>query len=818
MFKNYFTVAFRTFWRNKTFSFINIVGLAIGISASLVIYLIVAYDFGFDKFEPDRSRIYRVVTDMHFPDQDFKNPGVPLPLPAAAKTELTGIEIAAPFHTGNGDINVVVNGGNNKPVVFKKQNSIIYADDNYFKLIPYTWLAGSSQDALKDPFTVVLTESRARSYFPFADVKQAVGQVITYNDSIKARVTGIVKDVTETTDFNFKEFISYSTIENTGLKNNMGYGEWGSVSSSSQLYLKLSEGTAPAQVNKQIAAIHKKNAKNAYLEMSYLLQPFDDIHFNSDYNAYGDRQAHRPTLYGLLIFAAILLLLGCINFINLTTAQAVQRAKEIGIRKTMGGSKGQLVMQFLSETFIMTVAATVLSLALIPWLLKIFADFIPPGLHFGMIGQANMILFILALIVMVTILAGFYPSIILSRYKPVSVLKNQVYTGTSTTRGAWFRKSLTIMQFIIAHAFIIAVFIIGKQIRFTLNKDLGFKKDGIIVLNTPWTFDPDDKKTAGKREVLLQQLRAMPGIDKVCLGGAPPANQGISMTTMKFDNGKKEIETTVEIKYADAEYFELYGMKLKAGRFPEPGDSLREYVINENYARFLGFNNPADAVGKFIQHSDVKKPIVGVLSDFYSQSLHTEIKPLVYTAIKSNQATFHILLKPGGGNNAWQNTLSQIQQSYKSVYPDENFEYRFFDESIAKFYKSEQDTSRLLKWAAGLAILISCLGLLGLVIYTTAQRTKEIGVRKVLGASVPQIVGMISKDFLLLVLVAFIIAAPLAWLGMHKWLENFAYRTDISWWIFILGGCIMIMVALLTLSFQTIKTAMMNPVKSLRTD
>lgn len=293
MFKNYLTIAFRNFWRNKIFSFINIIGLAIGISASLVIYLIVSYDFSFDTFQKDKDRIYRVVSNMHFPDQDFKNAGVPLPLPSVVKQQVTGIELAAPFHFGNSEINVgIQSAANNKTIVYKKQPHVMFADNNFFKLISYKWLAGSPANSLSEPFKVVLTESRAKTYFPSQDVTKDIGKVITYDDSIKATVTGIVKDLDKNTDFTFKEFISYTTIENSGLKNNFGWGEWGSVNSSSQFFLKLKPGIQPQQVEKQINDVRKRNEKDAYLKTSHYLQPLSDIHFNEDYDNFNQRQAH----------------------------------------------------------------------------------------------------------------------------------------------------------------------------------------------------------------------------------------------------------------------------------------------------------------------------------------------------------------------------------------------------------------------------------------------------------------------------------------------------------------------------------------------
>ena len=811
MFRNYLTTAFRSFWRNKVFSFINILGLAVGISASLVIFLIVYHEFSFESFQKDKDRIYRVVTDMHFPDQEFKNSGVPLPMAPAVTRELTGIELAVPFHLEKMKVAVQA-AHNSKPDVYKNQEHIIYATDTYFKLVPYRWLAGSP-DVLHNPFAVVLTESRAKSYFPAQDVAKDIGQVITYNDSIKATVAGIIKDLNEATDFTFQEFVSYSTVENTGLRDNWGLTEWGGVSSSDQFLIKLKPGVTPKQIEKQIGEIQKRNGKNAYLEMTYHLQPLADIHFNNDYDNFDQRQAHRPTLYGLLAVAAILLLLGCINFINLTTAHSAVRAKEIGIRKTMGSSKRQLVIQFLSETFVLTLLATILSLVLVPFLLKLFADFIPPEINSHMLWQAPVILFIVALLIVVTLIAGFYPSLVLSKYKPVLVLKNQAFANSGATRKAWLRKSLTIAQFIIAQAFIIAAIIVAKQISFALHKDLGFRKDAILTVATPWRNEHADK-----RMVLLQMIRSIPEVEKAVLAGASPASSGISMSTMKFNDGKKETETTVEVKQADSSYFTLYNMRLVAGRYTIAGDSTKEYVINEHYARFLGFTNPADAVGKMLGRSGSTTPIVGVLRDFNAHSLHEPVKPLVYNDDKRSFSTVHVLLKPDATGKMWTTAIHKIQQAWKQVYPDEDFIYNFFDDSIAKFYKSEQDTSTLLRWATGHSIFISCLGLFGLAIYTTNQRRKEIGVRKVLGATVTQIITLISKDVVQLVLLSFIIAAPLTWWGMNKWLQNFAFRTDVDWWIFVIAGLLLVIAALSTISFQAIKAATANPVKSLRSE
>lgn len=816
MLKNYFTIAIRTLWKNKVFSVINVLGLAIGISASLVIFLLVNYHFNFDKFEKDNNRIYRVVSNFSFSGEEYHNSGVTDPMAAAILKEVTGLDAVVPFRTWNGDAKISVPLDKKEPKVFKHQQNIIFADSNYFNLISYIWIAGSPKTSLRNPYQTVLTESNAKLYFPNLGPTQVVGKEIFFNDSIRATITGVVKDIKENTDFTFKTFMAYATMEQTSLKPD-NWEDWTSTNGAQQLFVKLSAGTSAAQIEKQIAQLYKKYAKQSPDDHSktwHTLQPLSDLHFNADYGAYDLPTGNKSTLYGLLAVAAFLLILGCINFINLTTAHASQRAKEIGIRKTMGSSKKQLIVQFLSETFLLTFLATLLSAALTPLLLKAFSGFIPEGLHFNLTEEPNIILFLVVLMIVVTLLSGFYPALILSGYKPVLVLKNQAYAGTGKTRKAWLRKSLTISQFVIAQVFIMATVLVSKQIHYSLNKDMGFKKEAILYFNTNY-YDT----VRNHKNVLMDKLKAIPGISMVSLCTNPPSSNSTWSGTMKYKDGKKEIESDVQQKYGDSNYIKLYGLKLLAGKNIAATDTVTSFLINETYAHILGFQKPGQAIGKYIEWSKKQIPIAGVVSDFIQKSLHEPVKPLAIASWNNVERNFSIALQPQNiEGTAWKTTINKIEKAFKEVYPEDDFDYSFFDEDIAKYYTAEQNIGSLLKWSTALAIFISCLGLLGLVIYTTTQRTKEIGVRKVLGASVSQIVSLISKDFIRLVLFAFVIAVPLAWIGMNKWLQNFAFRTEISWWTFLSGGVIMIAIALLTLGFQTIKAAMANPVQSLRSE
>jgi len=826
MIKNYFKIAFRGFWKHKLFTLINIIGLSIGISASLVIYLIVHYDFTFDKFHKDSDRIYRVVSNFSFQGNWSHSYGVTAPLAASVKANATGVQFVAPLYTLNPD--VLVDRGSAAPLKLKGQDHITLADQNYFKIFSYKWLAGSSSNALDAPYHVVLTSDRAKLYFPKLSYEQIIGKVVTYN-TLKTTVTGIVAPLTENTDFTCHDFISYSSAApKTRLGNDVQLDQWGSTNSASELFLKLAPGITRANMEKQVNNLLKKYSPlsaddiKRRSDRSFTVQPLSDIHFNQDYGTFDfSGPANKTTLYLLLVVAGFLLLLGCINFINLTTAQAAQRAKEIGIRKTMGSGRGQLIGQFLSETFIITLLAVIISICLAPLVLKLFADFVSSGVKADFIGQPGIFLFLFGLTILVSFLAGFYPALILSGYKPALVLKNQAQSNSHKTRNAWLRKSLTVSQFVIAQFFIMGTMLVSKQIYYALHKDLGFKKDAIVYMDTPYKV-----RKASTNKVLADKLRELPGVAMVSIGIAAPSSGSTNgTTTATYKDGKKDINTAIEVKFVDENYIELYGIKIIAGRNIQPGDSTTGLIANEKYAHVLGFTDPAKLVGKELEKFNGTKNmrIVGIVGNFYSHSVQSPIGPLVIVAKGANDgyqnSTIHVALKPenaGGGD--WNKTIAAMGKAWKESYPDDDFNYQFYDKSIEQFYTQEEHMSTLLTWATGLSILISCLGLLGLAVYTTNQHTKEIGVRKVLGASVAQIVKLLSTELVLLIVLASFIVTPIAWFLMNMWMERYADKTTISWWIFAASGAGMLLVAFVTSSFQTVKAAIVNPVKSLRSE
>ncbi|GAA4300280.1 ABC transporter permease [Compostibacter hankyongensis] len=816
MLKYYFKTALRVFTRNKAFALINVLGLSVGISAALVIFLIVHYEFSFDRFEKDADRIYRIVLDARFNDADGHSAAVPAPLSGAVEREVTGIDATVPVMQFQGDATtqVTVETPAGKPRIYKKQSDVVFTNSGYFKLLPFQWIAGSPATAMKDPFTVVLTESRSRRYFPGMAARDVVGRRLTCND-ITLTVSGIVKDLHEHTAFTAEAFISYSTIAQTSLKDQFMMDVWNDWMIYSQLYVKIAEGSTPGNVETQLKTLlskyNKDVNKDRYHTMSFRLQPLNDIHFNPWYPTLGSRIVHKPTLYGLLAIAAFLLLLGSINFINLTTAYASQRAREIGIRKTMGSSKANLIVQFLGETVLITTLAALVSVALTPLLLRMFRDFIPPGLHFDLLHQSSLIIFLLLLIVAVSFLSGLYPAFVLSGYRPARVLKNQAFADKAQTRNAWVRKTLTVSQFVIAQFFVMATLMVGKQIRFSLNTDMGFNKEAVINFNIP------RDTVAGREKLLLNEIASIPGVALASTGFFAPADKGVAFVNIAYHTGKEEIKPNAQIRWGDSNYLKLYQIKIIAGRNVLPEEGVKEFLVNESFAHAIGFTKAGDAVGRELQWNGKNVPIVGIMKDFHDQSTHARISPMVFE--HNNGSTFHVKLAPDNAGGAqWTAVIAGIRKQYKQLYPDEEFNYGFLDDTIAAFYEREQQTARLLGWATALAILISCLGLLGLVIYTTGLRSKEIGIRKVLGATVSQIVTVLSKDFLRLVLIAFVLAAPVAWWAIHRWLEDYSYRTSLSWWVFALSGLGMMLIALVTMGLQTVRAATANPVKSLRTE
>ncbi len=816
MIKNYLIIALRSIWKQKVFSLINILGLSIGLSAAFVIGAMVYYDLTFDRFHPDGNRIYRVTSAFTGPDGEFYNSGVTVPLAQALKNlEMEALERVAPLFTAD-PLHVQNKETGDR---FKDPKFVIYTETEFFQTFEYKWLAGTIEAVLDAPNTVVLTEERAKKYFPNQDLSSIIGKSLVYNDTIPASVTGIVANFKGRTDLVFQEFISLPTAATQDMTYAVNESGWNNTNSASQLFIKLSKNAVHMEVQKTLKGIAKEHDDPEMVAVgrtnTYDLQALSDIHLNPNYGTFDfeDSRTTMEALKGLLFLATILVLLGCINFINLNTAQAIKRAKEIGVRKTLGSSRGQLILQFLVETFLLTLAAGALSLFLSKWLLTLFSDFIPQGLTFELFWGPWVLGGIFLVLLIVTFLSGFYPAVVLSKFKPISVLKQQVLP--SSDKGV-MRKYLTVFQFVIAQIFIIATLLVGKQLNYIMKKDMGFKTEAIAYFRTPWRDVSYDK-----RKRFVKEIQELPGISTAVLSGNPPASFSTMSMGVLFVEGDREVNSDLQLLYGNPDFFDLYNLELAAGRLPL-NDSIREYVVNKSYLKVIGIDHPENAVGKSLRVDNEDLPIVGVMEDFNQHSLKYGVSPMAFTGSSytgkwTQFRTIHFKFSIKD-TKEWSSTIAQVETIWKDIYPDADFEYAFMDDTVKQFYESERKTAMLLQWATGLAILISCLGLLGLVIHTTERRIKEIGIRKILGASLLQLNVLLSKEFLKLVLIAFLIASPIAWFGINYWLEGFAYKTTFSWWIFGLSGLLMLFAALAIISIKTIASANTNPVKSLRTE
>lgn len=801
--------------KNKVFSLINVIGLTIGLSASFVIGLMIYYDYTFDNFHKDGDRIYRIVSSFSSPEGIFHNSGVTLALEDAIKENsnfetVSGFYIERPSKVENQKLGKE----------FKWPDFVIFTDPSYFEIFEYNFLVGDAHKSLASPNNVVLTQSRAETYFPNSEPSEIIGKTLMYNDSLNITVTGIVENIKERTDFVFQEFISSPTVLQTRLRDQFINKNWNNTNSNSQLIVKLSPQANLKAIQSQFDTLSKEHqdaeSKKYGEERQFTLQPLGEIHFDERYGIYdwSKGQASKSLLINLAFIALFLLVLGCINFINLNTAQASQRAKEIGIRKTLGSSRKQLIVQFMGETFLLVFISALLSIVLSKWLIQVFSDFISDGLGFELFKSPLIIVSIVLLLVLVTFLSGFYPALVLSKFNTVSVLKNHLGVGDKKIK---LRKILTVFQFTIAQVFIIATLLVGRQINYLLNKDMGFKTDAIVSV-----YSPRGEGEISKKVVYAQKLRAIPELQKISIGGTPPASFSTNTSNVSYIDGEKEVQTSLQFLHGDVDYLDLFELDLLVGRIYR-NDTIRELVVNETFARTIGFTTPTEAIGKNVLLDGLKVPIVGVMADFHQRSLRSGIEPMAlvgdwYRPRFSQFQAVHISL-PTSSAESLTKTLTKIEEAYNEVYTDiEDYRADFMDESIERFYNREKKVSMLLNWATGLSILISCLGLLGLVIYTTNRRVKEIGVRKVLGASIVQINTLLCKEFLILVAVAFLIATPIAWYGVNDWLKDFSYKTTISLWIFIISGMIMMAFALIVISIKTLRAASSNPVDSLRSE
>ncbi|HMK17722.1 MAG TPA: ABC transporter permease [Chitinophagaceae bacterium] len=819
MFKNYFKTAFRSLIRNKNYAIINIAGLAVGIAVCMMIFIIIQFQTSYDTFHSKKDRIYRVLTESHHADAANITYGknVPFPMPAGLKTTFPQLEQVAPVYASHNDELQVLDDNGTPVKNFKEQSGVFYTSPSFFNMFNFPLLAGS-YESLKDPDNVLLTKEIAETYF--GDWKTAIGKTIKIRGyysmgaglfqfpATPLKVSGILATIPANTDFQLKLVVAYGT-DFTGDKE---YGfqqpEWNQSAPDFGCYVLLPPNISANNFNQQLSAYTRK-VQPADNKDSYIIQPLNAVHYDAAAGNYSNKTISHQLLNVLWLIAAFILLIACVNFINLSTAQAVNRAKEVGVRKVLGSNRSQLRIQFIFETFLIVTIAVILAAVITLLALPYVNQLLELSLSFKILTNPAVILFLLAVTIVVTVLAGFYPSIVLSRFNPVNALKSKL--AGNATKGISLRRGLVVFQFVIAQALIIGTLIIVQQMNYFMDQPLGFDKEAIV--NVPYRPDSTGVKLT---DYLKQQLLSN-GVQAVSFSSNSPIEDDNNMfTTFKFDHAIKDADFQAITKFADNDYVPTYKLQLVAGKNLKPSGWTQEFLVNESFVKSLGLKKPEDIIGKEISMMNglIKCPVVGVLKDFNDRSLRQDLAPLL---IATNSTMYRqASIKLSTANIA--SSMQSIKKIWEKAFPNHVYEYRFLDDKIESFYKQENQLSNLYKIFAVIAIFLSCLGLYGLASFMAVQRIKEVGIRKVLGASISGVVYLFSKEFIILITIAFIIASPVAWYFMNQWLQDYVYRINISWWIFIVGGISAIIIALITVSFQAIKAALANPVKSLRSE
>jgi putative ABC transport system permease protein len=810
MLKNYLTIGIRNLVRNKGYAVLNIIGLAIGIAACLLIFTVVQFELSYDTFHSKYDRIYRVVIEDKFPDgQASYNPGVPSPLPVALRQDIPQLEKVAAIDAINGSQITVLGKDPNATFADKKfieQIGIFFVEPQLFEVFDASWLSGNPKQSLSNPNTVVLSQKQAEKYF--GGWKQAVGQYLKLDNNIVLTVSGVIADSPQNTDFPFQVLISYETF-----KNSSAYGydpEWGTTSSNHQTYVLLPPTLSSGNVEYTLQKLAEKYYPSKNQVKRYnLLQPLRNIHFDTRFGNFGDHLTSKSTLWTLSLIGVLVVIMACINFINLATAQAVSRSKEVGIRKVLGGIRLQLMGQFMAETTLIVMMAvflaTLMASAAFPYIREI--SNVPENIE--MLQNPYVLSFLVLITLVVSLLSGIYPALVLSGFEPIEALKSKI--TARNIGGVPLRRSLVVVQFAISQILIIGTLIAISQMDFIRNIELGFNKDAVYIvpLNT-------DSLSQTKFRTFKNRLLQNPAIRSVSLANDPPSSDNFWGRNFYFNNSSEELNFGTLMKYADADYFSTYGMEFVAGHGYQESDTAIGYVVNETMLKKLGVTDVQSAIGKTLRlgGSGPWKPIVGVVKDFKASSVRDEILPFVITPAKRNYYRAGIKIHPQN----LQKTVKEIQALWEETFPAYVYNGNFLDESIARFYQQENQMALTYKIFAGLAILISCLGLYGLASFMAVQKTKEIGIRKVLGASVGSIVFLLSKEFLILITLAFAIAAPAAYYLMHDWLENFKYSIPLGAEAFVIAIALSIVIAWLTVGYRAAKAAMVNPVKSLRSE
>jgi putative ABC transport system permease protein len=798
MFKNYFKIAWRNLIKNKVSSLINIAGLTIGMTCCLLIALYIQHELSFDKFEKKGNRIARVIMRYSFDGSSESNEGNYSSVRVAAIFPKTFPEIESAIKM-TGRSRVVRYGDK----MFDEKN-FMYGDANFFDIFSQKLLSGSIHNVLSAPYDVVLTESTAKKYFGNSNPVNETLRV--GNDSNLYHVTGVTQDCPSNSQIQFDLLASFSSL---GISKEAEDTYW---DANYTTYLLLKNKGAITSLQAKFPAFMKKEMEGQGATVNFYLEPFNKIHLYSPYDSFVPNNSI-TYIYILAAVALLILIIACFTYVNLSTARSLERAREVGVRKVIGALRNQLFWQFISESFLLSFIAILLSLFLSALLLPFFNSLSNQQLHAVSLFSFQFILFSISIAIIISLLAGIYPALILTKFQPVKVLKGAF---KNTASGQALRKSLIVFQFAISVFLIVSTFIVQQQLYFIQHIKLGYDRDHVIVL-------PLDDKMTNDLAVIKQQFKQNPDILSVsaCSNTPVQAGGGYSMRSAVMP---KTQQMTVLADRVDEDYVNTVGLQIIAGRNFTTQDmkdasnddytkNIYHFILNESAAKQLGWT-AQEAIDKKMFLGDQRPGIVaGVVKDFHFESLHSPIKPFILFPEAWKR---QLLVKVSGAH--LQQTISHLESTWKTLVPHRPFDFHFLDEDYNKLYSSEIRLGTIMNVFAGIAIVLACLGLFGLSAYTVQQRFKEIGIRKVLGASGSNIVIALSKDFILLTGIAIAIAIPAAWWASAKWLQGFSYRTSVTWNVFAGAALSTVLLALITVSFQAIKAAIANPVKSLRTE
>lgn len=805
MLSNYFKTAWRSILKNKSYAAINVAGLSVALAACLIIFLVVQYENSYDRFWSQRNHLYQIVTKDIDADGEAYTSGIQFPAIKYLRQDYPQVTFGELLQSFGTQITVTNASGTSNEKKFLEQTGVFFAEPELFKVFTVKWLSGSG-DVLYKPEAVALCKSIAIKYF--GNWEQAIGQYIKFDNSTNIKqVSAVFDDIPANSDFPFQIAASYKGwLATEGL--DWGADGWGSTTSNHNIYMSVPVGFNTSSFNKYLLGFQKKyNTEKKDNKRTHFLQPISNIHFDDRFSNNGDHITTKTTLYTLVFIGVLILLMACINFINLSSALAVKRSKEVGVRKVMGSTRTQLSMQVYAETFLVVLTSVILAIG-ISWLGLPYIKYLVAEQNQLQLFNTGTVLFLMGVLVFVTMLSGGYPAFVLSRFKPVDAIKNKI--NAARVGSVSLRRALVVLQFAFSQILIICTIIAISQMNFIKNADLGFSKDAVLMVQAS-----ADSLVLARQKAFKDALLAHKDVQSVSFSFDAPSSDNSWNSNFAFDQMDKDKDYNLALKFGDAAYLSTYDLKLVAGRFYTYSDSVTGYVVNETFVKKTGIKNPADAVGKLLRLGGGEpREVIGVVKDFKQQSLREEIPPIALFPSKRYAATAGIKLKTTNLSVV----MKDIELLWNKFYPEYVFQGNFLDENIQRFYLQEQRLSLLYKICAGLAILISCLGLFGLISFMVVQKTKEVGIRKVLGASVSGIMYLFSKEFTILILIAFALAIPAAWYMMQDWLKHFVYKIDIGVGVFIVAMLVSVFIAWVTVGYKAFKAAVANPVKSLRSE